>query len=69
MNDKYSGKSCDNNENNLPNGLSRDEYYKIGFSDYEIEFFGLDQPGAPDPHAVGFVVLDLMDEDYEGDID
>ena len=45
-------------EDRLPNGRTRQEYYDAGISDSEIEFWGLDQPGAPGPQAAGFVIMD-----------
>lgn len=53
----------------LPNGYTRLEYLDNGFSNKDIEFWGLDQPGAPPPHAAGWEILDAMDGDYDGDID
>ncbi len=51
----------------LPNGRTRQEYYDAGISDQEIEFWGLDQPGAPGPQAAGFVIMDMLDGDWDGD--
>lgn len=52
----------------LPNGRTRQEYYNAGFSDTDIEYWGLDQPGAPDPLAAGFVIMDMLDDnDWDGD--
>ena len=63
-----------NNRNNpddgsdpLPNGHNRQEYYDLGFSDTDIEYWGLDQPGAPDPLAAGFLIMDMLDGDWDGD--
>ena len=56
-------------EDVLPNGYSRKDYYAKGFSDMDIEYRGLDQPGAPPPHVAGFEILDAMDGDYDGEID
>ena len=53
----------------LPNGYTRQEYYDAGFSDSDIEFWGLDKPGALDPHVAGFEIMDEMDGNYDGEID
>ena len=53
----------------LPNGHTRSEYYEQGYSDSDIENWGLDQTGAPSPHAAGWVLNDLMDDDFDGEID
>ena len=53
----------------LPNGYTRQDYYDAGFSKSDIEFWGLDKPGAPDPHVAGFEIMDMMDGDYDGEID
>ena len=54
---------------NLPNGYNRQDYYDRGYSDTDIEYWGLDQPGAPNPDAAGFVIADMADGDFDGDID
>ena len=46
---KYS--SDNQGEDFLPNGRKRQEYYDAGLSDTDIEYWGLDQPGAPEPQA------------------
>ena len=52
----------------LPSGHSRSEYHRYGAADGDIEFWGLDQPGAPPPEAAGWVIGDMMDEmDADGD--
>jgi len=52
----------------LPNGHRRQEYLDLGFSDMDIKYWGLDQPGAPDPHAAGFVIMDMLaEDDWDGD--
>ena len=52
----------------LPSGHRRSEYHRYGATDGDIEFWGLDQPGAPPPEAAGWAVMDLMDEmDADGD--
>jgi hypothetical protein len=57
-----------NPDHHLPNGHTRKEYYDLGFSDMEIDFWGLDQPGAPGPEAAGFVIMDMLeDNDWDGD--
>ena len=53
----------------LPNGYTRGEYYDQGYSDFYIEFWNLNQMGAPSPHAAGWVLTDLMDGDLDGEID
>ena len=53
----------------LPNGYKRGEYYEQGYSDHEISFWGLDQSGAPGPQASGWVLMDLMDDEFDGEID
>lgn len=53
----------------LPNGYTRDEYHSFGISDFEIEFWGLDQPGAPPPGMAGLVIMDIWDGDLDGNID
>ena len=50
-------------ENSLPNGYTHKDYYDYGYSDFDIEYWGLDQPGAPSPPAAGFVISDMMDDD------
>ena len=52
-----------------PNGYTRGEYYKQGYSDFDIEFWNLNQTGAPSPHAAGWVLTDLMEDDFDGDIE
>jgi hypothetical protein len=64
----HSDSSISNNQN-LPNGYNRQDYYYRGYSDTDIEFWGLDQPGAPNPDAAGFVIADMADGDFDGDID
>ena len=46
----------------LPSGYRRSECHRCGATDGEIEFWGLDQPGAPPPEAAGAAVWDLLDE-------
>ena len=59
----------DCSEEVLPNGYTRGEYYDQGYSDYDIEFWNLNQTGAPSPNAAGWVLTDLMDDDFDGEID
>jgi len=59
----------ENSDGLLPNGHKRSDYYDLGYTDKDIEFWGLNQPGAPDPHVAGFEILDAMDGDYDGEID
>lgn len=59
----------DRSEEVLPNGYTRKEYNDMGYSDSDIEFWGLDQTGAPGPEAAGWVLTDLMDGDLDGEID
>ena len=57
-----------NPDQRLPNGHIRQEYYEIGFSDMDIDFWGLDKHGAPSPQVASFVFLDMMaEEDGDGD--
>jgi len=52
----------------LPSGYRRSEYRFYGATDDDIDTWGLDQPGAPPPDAVGSAVWDLWDEmDADGD--
>ena len=53
----------------LPNGHSREEYRDFGFTDHDIAFWGLDQPGAPDPFSAGWVIADMFDGELDGEID
>ena len=41
----------------LPNGYTRGEYYIQGYSDSDIEYWGLNQSGAPSPEAAGRVFM------------
>ncbi|MBN1813113.1 MAG: hypothetical protein JXA14_14850 [Anaerolineae bacterium] len=48
--------------------LHPSEYHRYGAADGDIEFWGLDQPGAPPPEVAGWVIGDMMDEmDTAGD--
>lgn len=53
----------------LPNGYTRQDYYDVGFSDGDIECWGLDQPGAPNPDMAGFVISDMQDGSIDGNLD
>jgi hypothetical protein len=53
----------------LPNGFTRQDYYDYGYSDFDIEYWGLDQPSAPSPETSGLIIADMMDGDLDGDID
>jgi len=52
----------------FPNGYTRQEYYDVGFSDLDIENWGQDQPGAPDPQVAMMVIVDMLaEDDWDGD--
>jgi hypothetical protein len=53
----------------LPNGYYRKDYYDVGFSDGDIECWGLDQPGAPNPDMAGFSISDMQDGSIDGNLD
>jgi hypothetical protein len=56
----------------LPSGYRRSEYRAYGATDDDIQFWGLDQPGAPPSSAAGWAawdVMDAMDADGDGFID
>ena len=58
----------ESSDNLLPSGHRRGEYHRYGATDGDIEFWGLDQLGAPPPDVAGWVVMDLLDEmDAGGD--
>ena len=59
----------DTSEERLPNGYSREDYYAYGFTDIEIELWGLDQIRAPDPFSAGWVIADMFDGELDGEID
>ncbi len=52
----------------LPNGFTRQDYYDVGLSDTDIELWGLDQPGAPNPDMAGFAISDLQDGSIDGEL-
>lgn len=63
-----SGSYVSSSSDLLPSGHRRSEYHRYGATDGDIEFWGLDQPGAPPPDVAGWVVMDLLDEmDADGD--
>ena len=37
----------DISEERLPNGYTRKDYYDYGFTDFDLEYWGMDKPGAP----------------------
>jgi hypothetical protein len=53
----------------LPNGYSRQDYYDQGYTDSDIECWGMDQPGAPDPYMGGFAIADMADGKLDGKFD
>jgi len=61
--------STNQNQKTLPNGYTRQDYNDYGYSDFDKEYWGLDQPSAPSPETSGFVIADMMDGDFDGDID
>jgi len=65
----YNPQSNNQSQKLLPNGYTKQEYYKYGYSDFDIEYWGLDQPSAPSPETSGFIIADMMDGDFDGDID
>jgi len=56
-----------NNNDKLPNGYTRQDYIDEGFSDSDIETWGLDQPGAPDPMTAPLIIADMADGELDGD--
>jgi hypothetical protein len=53
----------------LPNGYTRKDFYEYGFTDFDIEYWGMDQPGAPGPSKAGWVIWDALDGELDGEID
>ena len=52
----------------LSSGYLRSDYRSYGATDEDIEFWGLDQPGAPPPDVAGWAVMELLEEmDQDGD--
>ena len=58
-----------NPEEVLPNGWRRKDYYDYGLTDLDIECWGMDLPGAPEPALSGIVIMDVADGDFNGEID
>ena len=44
----------------FPNGHSRQEYHAYGADDTAIDYFGLDQPSAPEPGVAGIVLMNFF---------
>ena len=61
--------SSNQTQKTFPNGYTRQDYYKYGYSDFDIDYWGLDQPSAPSPAASGLEIADMMDGDLDGHID
>jgi hypothetical protein len=59
----------ESSEKRLSNGYTRKDYYEYGFSDFDIEFWGLDQSCAPDPFWAGWVIANMFDGELDGEID
>ena len=53
----------------LPNGYTRQDYLDAGWSETDIELWGLDQPAAPDPDSAAFVIPDMLDGDLVGNFE
>ncbi len=56
-------------EKKLPNGHTRREYHESGFTDADIEIWGLDQPLAPDPDIAPWIIGDMADGNLDGHLD
>ena len=52
----------------LPNGRRRKDYHSNGYSDSDIEYWGLDRPSASEPLFSGWVIADMIDSDLDGEI-
>lgn len=52
----------DDTDEELDSGYTRGEYYEYGLDDIEIEFWGLDQPGAPAPEDAGSMIWEMVEE-------
>ena len=52
----------------LPNGWCRKHYYEYGLTDFDIECWGMDLPGAPEPALSGIVIMDMADGAFDGEI-
>ncbi len=59
----------DTSEERLPNGYTRKDYYDYGFTDFDIEYWGMDQLSAPEPSMAGWVIWDALDGELDGEID
>lgn len=59
----------DPSDDQLPNRYQRRDYYRYGFTDFDIEYWGMDQSGAPEPSIAGWVVWDALDGELDGEID
>ena len=61
----------DQNKGNeiLENGYRRQDYYDYGYTDTDIELWGMDEPGAPDPFFGGFAIADMADGKLDGNFD
>ncbi len=59
----------DSGDDILPNGFRRSDYREFGLTDFDIEYWGLDQPNAPEPLLSGLIIWDLFVGDFDGDID
>ena len=44
----------------FPNGYSRQDYHNWGANDSAIDYFGLDQPSAPEPGIAGVVLIQFF---------
>lgn len=62
------GNSESSSQEVLPNGYQRQDYLDVGFSDQDIEFWGLNQPNAPDPSSAGLIIADSFDGDLDGNL-
>ena len=72
--DKNSGKSSksysgSDKDEVFPNKHTYQDYEKYGFTEADMDFWGLDQPGAPEPKTAGWIVMDAMDGKIDGHID
>jgi len=65
----FPGQEENHSEDVLPNGHKRSEYYEQGYSDLDINMWGLNLSGAPSPQAAGWVLMDMMNGDFDGEID
>jgi len=56
-------------EERLPNGYTRKDYNDYGLTEFDIEYWGMDQSGAPEPSMAGWVIWDALDGELDGEID